>query len=107
MRPTLTAVVELLGDNIFLMGSHLMIRGRTPMTLDDFSRFQLDWHRDLGTSALEMSEPHPRLSVRVAFWLTGLSARGQGAMQVVPGSHRLTGGLAFDSTTNQPYGAME
>jgi ectoine hydroxylase len=104
---TFPAVVEILGENIFLMGSHAMVRERTAMSREEFIRFGLDWHRDLGTSALEMSEPHPRLSVRVAFWLTEINEPGEGAMQVVPGSHRLIGRPAISPTTNQPYGAIE
>jgi ectoine hydroxylase-related dioxygenase (phytanoyl-CoA dioxygenase family) len=104
---TFLAVVEILGDNIFLMGSHVMVRERTPMSQEEFARFGLDWHRDLGSSAIEMSEPHPRLSVRVAFWLTELNAPGQGAMQVVPGSHRLIGRSAVNPATKHPYGAIE
>jgi ectoine hydroxylase-related dioxygenase (phytanoyl-CoA dioxygenase family) len=77
------------------------------MTDLEFARFPLDWHRDLGTSALEMTEPHPRLSVKVAYWLTDLNAPGQGAMQVVPGSHRLTGPLPINPQAGHPFGAME
>jgi ectoine hydroxylase len=101
------AVVEILGENIFLMGSHAMIRERTRMSSEELARFPLDWHRDLGTSALEMSEPHPRLSVRIAFWLTELNGPGQGAMQVIPGTHRLIGRPPLNPVTNQPYGALE
>lgn len=104
---TFYPVVDLLGDNIFLMGSHLMVRERTPMSVEELSRFPLDWHRDLGTSALELSEPQPRLSIRIAYWLTELSGPGQGAMRVVPGSHRLLGEVAMDPATDQPYGAIE
>ncbi len=104
---TLPAIADLLGDNIFLMSSRAMIRDRVPMTEREFAGFPLDWHRDLGTSAVEMSEPHPRLSVKVAYWLTGLDAPGQGAMQVVPGSHRLVGPPPHDPHTCRPFGAIE
>lgn len=104
---TFPAVVEILGENIFLMGSHTIVRERTPMTREEFAAFTLDWHRDLGTSAFEMTEPHPRLSVRVAFWLTPLDSPGQGAMRVIPGSHRQIGPPAIDATTGHPFGALE
>jgi ectoine hydroxylase-related dioxygenase (phytanoyl-CoA dioxygenase family) len=106
-RRILPIVAELLSDNIFLMSSRAMIRDQAPMTDLEFSAFRLDWHRDLGTSALEMTEPHPRLSVKVAYWLTDLHAPGQGAMQVVPGSHRLTGPITINPDTGHPFGAIE
>ena len=84
-----------------------MIRDRVPMSMEEFTRFPLDWHRDLGTSAVEMAQPHPRLSVKAAFWLSRLDAPGQGAMQVVPGSHRLNGPLPINPSTGHPYGAIE
>lgn len=106
-RSILPKVASLLSDNIFLMGSRAMIRDRVPMTELEFARFPLDWHRDLGTSAIEMTEPQPRLSVKVAYWLTKLDAPGQGAMQVVPGSHRLLGPLPINPKTGHPFGATE
>jgi ectoine hydroxylase len=106
-RSTLPAIADLLSDNIFLMSSRAMIRGTVPMSEREFAEFPLDWHRDLGTSAVEMAEPHPRLSVKVAYWLTALDAPGQGAMQVVPGSHRLVGPLPVNPATGHPFGATE
>lgn len=104
---TLPIVAEILNENIFLVSSRAMIREGIPATAREFEAFRLDWHRDLGTSSIEMTEPHPRLSVKVAFWLSVLSARGQGAMQVVPGSHRHTGPLPIDPDTGHPFGALE
>ena len=106
-RAILQAAAGLLSENIFLMGSLAMIRSQVPLSMSEFRRFPLDWHRDLGTSAVEMTQPHPRLSVKAAYWLTLLDAPGQGAMQVVPGSHRLTGSLSINPETGHPYGAIE
>jgi ectoine hydroxylase-related dioxygenase (phytanoyl-CoA dioxygenase family) len=103
----LPLVAELLSDNIFLMSSRAMIRGQVPMSQAEFEKFPLDWHRDLGTSAVELAEPLPRLSVKIAYWLTALDAPGQGAMQVVPGSHRLNGAPSINPRTGRPYGAIE
>lgn len=103
----LPLIAELLGDNIFLMSSRAMIRERVPMSRGEFERFPLDWHRDLGTSAVELAEPLPQLSVKIAYWLTALDAPGQGAMQVVPGSHRLNGAPSINPHTGHPYGALE
>lgn len=100
-------VLDMLNENIFLMGSHLMVRHRAPLSAEELARTPLGWHRDVGTSPLDMAEPHPRISVKVAYWLTALSGPGQGAMRVVPGSHRLIGKPAVDPATNQPYGAIE
>jgi hypothetical protein len=103
----LPLVAGLLGDNIFLMSSRAMIREQVPMSLAEFEAFPLDWHRDLGTSAVELAEPLPRMSVKAAYWLTALDAPGQGAMQVVPGSHRLNGAPSMNPATGHPYGAIE
>ena len=107
LRVILRIAAGLLSENIFLIGSRAMIRGQVPMSMSEFTRFPLDWHRDLGRSAVEMIQPHPRLSVKAAYWLTRLDAPGQGAMQVVPGSHRLTGPPPINPETGHPYGATE
>ena len=103
----LPLVAGLLSDNIFLMSSRAMIRDQVPMSRAEFEAFPLDWHRDLGTSAIELAEPLPRMSVKAAYWLTALDGPGQGAMQVVPGSHRLNGAPPMNSATGHPYGAIE
>lgn len=100
----LMPMCQLLGHNIALLSSHLMLRGKTAR---EGGRKALGWHRDLGISSIEMSEPHPLLAIKVAIWLTALAGPGEGAMRVLPGSHRLTGKPAIDPKTCQPYGATD
>jgi len=46
------------------------------------------WHQDGGRQNLEIeSDPRPRLSVKVAWFLSDVSRPGRGNLQVIPGSH--------------------
>lgn len=104
----LIPMIQILGPRIAVLGTHAVVRGHTEqLTAQALAQTRLGWHRDLGVSSIDMAEPHPRLAVKAAVWLTPLTGTGQGAMRVIPGSHRLVGGPAFDSSTNQPYGAVE
>ena len=103
---TFPLVVDLLGWNIKLITSHLIVREPVPADFDP-GRVVVGWHRDGGRSAQEMSEPHPRLFVKVAYWLTDLSEPGRGALRILPGSHRLIGRPAWQPGKPDPYGAVE
>ena len=47
------------------------------------------WHQDGGRQNLEIeSDPRPRLSVKVAWFLSDVSQPGRGNLLVIPGSHR-------------------
>lgn len=47
------------------------------------------WHQDGGRQNLEIeTDPRPRLSVKVAWFLSDVSRPGRGNLQVIPGSHR-------------------
>ena len=47
------------------------------------------WHRDGGRLNVELGElPHPRISVKVAFFLTDTLEENCGNMYIVPGSHK-------------------
>ncbi|GIX06072.1 MAG: hypothetical protein KatS3mg115_0475 [Candidatus Poribacteria bacterium] len=103
---TFPLVVDILGWNIKLITSHLIVRNPVPPDFDR-SRVVVGWHRDGGTSYREMSEPHPRLFVKVAYWLTDLSEPGRGGLRVLPGSNRLIGRPAHPPGSPDPYGALE
>jgi len=104
----LVPMIQILGPRIAMLGSHAVVRGHTEgLSPEQLAQTRLGWHRDLGVSSIDMAEPHPRLALKAAVWLTPLTGPGQGAMRVVPGTHRLRGGPAFDRTTNQPFGAIE
>jgi hypothetical protein len=103
---TFPLVVELLNWNIQLITSHLILRAPSPP--DAGAEWKATgWHRDGGTSVSEMTEPHPRLLIKVAYWLSDLSETGKGGIRFVPGSHRLMGRPAQAPDMPDPYGAIE
>ncbi|HZO88398.1 MAG TPA: phytanoyl-CoA dioxygenase family protein [Chthonomonadaceae bacterium] len=103
---TVPLVVDLLNWNIHLITSHLIVRAPSPPEADAHWKAE-NWHRDGGTSAQEMLEPHPRLLIKIAYWLSDLSAPGRGNIRFVPGSHRLIGRPAQADDAPDPYGAIE
>lgn len=46
------------------------------------------WHQDGGRPVPEMERPHPRLSLKVGFWLTDIDEPDRGGIRIVPGSHK-------------------
>lgn len=103
---TFPLVLDLMNWNIHLVTSHLIMRAPTPAdTPEDWKA--TGWHRDGGTSPQEMQEPHPRLFIKIAYWLSDLSEPGRGAIRFVPGSHRLIGRPAQAPGAPDPYGAVE
>jgi ectoine hydroxylase-related dioxygenase (phytanoyl-CoA dioxygenase family) len=48
------------------------------------------WHQDGGVQNRDLeTSPRPRMSVKVAYFLTDVSVPGRGNFVVLPGSHRL------------------
>ena len=82
-------VVDILGWNIQLYHSHLIIT--PPLPKDHVSRRpRLGWHQDSGRLNLELEgEPRPRVSLKVGFFFTSTMDTDRGNFHVVPGSHRL------------------
>ena len=102
----LPLVAGILGWDIHLITSHLIVRPPNPAGTDRFFKGE-GWHRDGGQSSWEMTEPHPRLLLKVAYFLSDQSEPGRGNTMVVPGSNRLTGPPAQDPNEPHPYGAIE
>jgi ectoine hydroxylase len=74
-----------LGWNIHLYHCHLDV---TPPRTEPRRRPAWGWHQDGGRQNLELDcDPRPRMSLKVAFWLSDVSVPGRGNMQIVPGSH--------------------
>jgi phytanoyl-CoA dioxygenase PhyH len=74
-----------LGWNIHLYHCHLDV---TPPRTEPRRRPGWGWHQDGGRQNLELEcDPRPRMSLKVAFWLSDLSEPGRGNMHIVPGSH--------------------
>ncbi|MBI2501661.1 MAG: phytanoyl-CoA dioxygenase family protein [Candidatus Latescibacteria bacterium] len=100
----LPLVWGLLGWNIYLYHSHL---GVTPQEGPPGTPFKepLGFHQDSGRVNAEMEfHPRPRLSLKVAYWLSDVSAPGRGNFYIVPGSH-LNDDLPRPSDRN-PAGAI-
>jgi ectoine hydroxylase len=70
-----------LGWNIYVYHCHLDVHP----PLDEAPRWR--WHQDGGRQNLELESPRPRLSLKVAYFLTDVEAPEQGALRVIPGSH--------------------
>ncbi|MGH2652047.1 MAG: phytanoyl-CoA dioxygenase family protein, partial [Actinomycetota bacterium] len=76
-------IVELLGPNIFMHHCHLDVH---PPELDAPQPWM--WHQDGGIVNRDLeTKPRPRLSVKVAWFLTDVSEPGRGNFVVLPGSH--------------------
>jgi ectoine hydroxylase len=100
-------VWSMLGWNVHVYHSHLDVHP----PLAEKKPFRFEWHQDGGRQNREIeSDPRPRLSVKIAYWLSDVSETGRGNFQVVPGSH-LTNWIAGpprrDVEWPNPEGAIE
>ncbi len=81
---TFPKVWDILGWNIQLYHSHLIV---TPPQSEPAKK-RLGWHQDSGRLNIELeSEPKPRVSLKVGFFLTDTTEPDRGNFSVVPGSH--------------------
>jgi ectoine hydroxylase-related dioxygenase (phytanoyl-CoA dioxygenase family) len=104
---TFRYVWSILGWNIHIYHSHLdvhpPVRERAP--------FRFEWHQDGGRQNREIeTTPRPRLSVKLAYWLSDVSEPGRGNLKVIPGSHLLNwidGPPRRDIVWPDPDGAVE
>ena len=84
---TLPKVWGILGWNIFLYHSHLAITAQDEGIFDPNGP-TFRWHQDSGRLNIELDTwPRPRISVKVAYFLTDVSESGRGNFWVIPGSH--------------------
>ena len=85
---TFHKVWGILGWNISLYHSHTIIT--PPETGTAPKQARLGWHKDSGRLNMELeTDPQPRISLKVAFFLTDTSKPGSANLYVIPGSHRL------------------
>lgn len=104
---TLPFVWSMLGWNVHVYHSHLdvhpTVRGEKP--------FRFEWHQDGGRQNRELeTDPRPRMSVKLAYWLSDVSQPGRGNFKVVPGSHLtnwIDGPPRRDTPWPEPRGAIE
>jgi ectoine hydroxylase len=103
----LELVCATLGWNVYMYHCHLDVH--PPTRPNGPPRWR--WHQDGGRQNLEIeSDPRPRLSVKVAWFLSDVSQPGRGNLQVIPGSHpmnRLARPAPPDAASPPPAGATE
>ena len=82
---TFPAVCGILGWNIFMYHCHLDVH--PPLAAPGPRKWR--WHQDGGRQNLELegAGTRPRLSVKVAYFLTDVSEPDRGNLTVIPGSH--------------------
>ena len=104
---TFSYVWPVLGWNIHVYHSHLDVHPPVRVRLP----FRFDWHQDGGRQNREIeTTPRPRLSVKLAYWLSDVSEPGRGNLKVVPGSHVVNwidGPPRRDVEWPDPEGAVE
>jgi ectoine hydroxylase len=100
-------VWSILGWNVHVYHSHLDVHPPLPTRRP----FRFEWHQDGGRQNREIeTDPRPRLSVKLAYWLSDVSETGRGNFKVVPGSHRtnwISGPPRRDVEWPDPEGAIE
>jgi ectoine hydroxylase len=100
-------VWSVLGWNIHICHSHLNVH--PPIAAP--RPFRYEWHQDGGQQNRDIeTDPRPRLSVDLAFWLSDVSRPGRGNLKVWPGSHlrnRIEGPPRRDIEWPDPPGAVE
>src|SRR5919202_3424138 len=79
----LPLVCDVLGWNIYVYHCHLDVHPPLPAA----AKPQWRWHQDGGRQNVELSSPRPRLSLKVAWFLTDVPTADHGALRLVPGSH--------------------
>lgn len=100
----LPKVWGILGWNIYLYHAHLIVTPPSGKTADNKT---FGWHQDSGRVNLEMeSHPRPRLSLKVAYFLSDTSEPGRGNFWVIPGSHLHDRLERPASGMGQPEGAV-
>jgi ectoine hydroxylase len=81
--PIVPEVRRALGWNIYLYHCHLDVH--PPVSAPEPEPWR--WHQDGGRQNVELESPRPRLSVKVAYFLTDVTDREHGCLWVIPGSH--------------------
>ena len=100
----LPKVWDILGWNIYLYHAHLIVTAPSGEAANDKT---FGWHQDSGRTNVEMeSDPRPRLSLKVAYFLSDTSEPGRGNFWVVPGSHLKNNIDKPTEGSGQPEGAI-
>jgi ectoine hydroxylase len=78
----LPLVTEVLGWNVYVYHCHLDVHPPVGHAAPAWR-----WHQDGGRQNVELPSPRPRLSLKVAWFLTDVPDADHGALRVLPGSH--------------------
>ena len=101
---TFPKVWGILGWHISLYHSHMIITPPLPPQERDVPK-RLGWHQDSGRLNHDLEgEPRPRISLKVAFFLTDTSTPEKGNFHVVSGSHRHNRVAMPDDGVTDPEG---
>ncbi len=104
---TLPLVWSILGWNCHVYHSHIDVH---PQIVEQ-PPVRWEWHQDGGRQNRELeTDPRPRLSVKLAYWLSDVSQTGRGNFTIIPGSHRtnwLQGPPRRDVPWPKPADAIE
>jgi ectoine hydroxylase len=96
---------QILNWNIQMITSHLIILPSGPEPSEEDKR-KGGYHRDGGSSSREMTEPHPRILLKIVYALSDQSDPASGATRLVPGSNQMLGRPPVDPDTGHPRGAI-
>jgi phytanoyl-CoA dioxygenase PhyH len=100
----LPKVWGILGWNIYLYHAHLIVTPPSGQPKDDKT---FGWHQDSGRVNVEIEcHPRPRLSLKVAYFLSDLSEPDRGNFWIIPGSHRSDTLQRPENGVGQPEGAI-
>ena len=100
----LPRVWGILGWNIYLYHAHLIVTPPSGKAKDEKT---FGWHQDSGRVNVEMeSHPRPRLSLKVAYFLSDITEPGRGNFWIVPRSHVKDTLKLPEEGIGQPEGAM-
>jgi ectoine hydroxylase len=101
---TFPKVWGILGWHIQLYHSHYIV---SPPLPQNYERKRLGWHQDSGRLNIDIeTEPRPRISVKVGFFISDTSVPGRGNFHVLPGSHLQSRVDLPDDPHSDPDGAV-
>ena len=104
---TLPKVWGILGWNIHLYHSHYIMASQIDRPTNGGTEATLGWHQDSGQINQDLeTNPRPRLSLKVAYFLSDASEPDRGNFWVLPGSHLRNEIEIPASGRGQPDGAM-
>ena len=97
---------QILNWNLHMITTHLIAIPSGDEPPEEAKR-KGGYHRDGGTSPRDMTEPHPRIMLKIAYALSDQRNPESGATRLVPGSNRLQGRPPTDPDTGHPRGAIQ